>query len=79
VQQGRWLVCCLLALQPKMAMVLAAGICQTEAVKAKVVAGEQHNALQLRVQHCMRTVLVRAVTSSVLAAQDCQDDSCVDL
>ncbi len=69
----------MLALQPKMAMVLAAGICQTEEVKAKAVAAEPHIALQLRVQHCMRIVLVRAVSSSVLAAQDCQDESCVDL
>ena len=69
----------MLALQPRTAMVLAAGICQIEEVKAKAVAAEQHIALQLRVQHCMRTVLVRTVTSSVLAAQDCQDDSCIDL
>ena len=62
-----------------MAMVLAAGICQTEEVKAKADAAEQHIALQLRVQYCMRTVLLRAATFSVLAAQDCQDDLCVDL
>jgi len=79
VQQGRWLVCCMLALQPRTAMVLAAGICQTEEVKAKAIAAEQYNAPQLRGQHCMRTVHVRAVSFSVLAAQDCQDDLCADL
>ena len=62
-----------------MAMVLAAEICQTEEVKAKAVAAEQHTAPKLRVQDSMRTVLVRAETFSVLAAQDCQDDSCADL
>lgn len=83
VQQGRWLGCCMLALQPNMAMVLAAGICQTEEVKAEAVAAEPRAALQLMVQHCTScestAQLVRAVTSSVLAVQDCQDDSCVDL